>query len=233
MSIEPSNSVFEALMGEAGTKFKNSLKRIKKACDLIVETRGQMNYSSVGRVATQHFGGPKKQTIKNNDKLKRYIAARIEEYRFGGKAHMPSMLNRSQAQVEKYPVSNLDPRTKACIDSLRDRLNLVETRYKIVAKQLEENTRANPVDFGKAIGIGPNNNGELQLEYKSSTDQLDSVREGIRTLLTLDQNLSSVCVESRGDKKRLTHKRPAGEQVLVGATLYAALEQFLKDTEYA
>jgi hypothetical protein len=85
MSIESSSAIYKELERTLGPKAVTSLTNLKAACDLIVVARGTMNYSLVARVATEHFGGPKAQTVQNNKNLKRYIGARILEYTNAGK----------------------------------------------------------------------------------------------------------------------------------------------------
>ena len=79
--MESSGTIYKIFSKELGSKGKKSLINVKAACDLIESTKGVMNYSSVGCVSTKHYGGPKKQSIQNNNNLKRYIDARIREYK--------------------------------------------------------------------------------------------------------------------------------------------------------
>lgn len=234
MSFESSSTLYNVLHKELGAKARKSLENLKVACDLIVAARGVMNYSAVARVSTEQFGGPKVQTVQNNKDLKRYVAARMLEYHQAKKTHNPPAAKKAGATQRKYPIDDLDPRTKTYIDQLHTRLELTETRYQELRKWQEEFTRANPVNLGEAIGLGPSSNGAIQLEYKrDDTELLHNVREGIRTLLSLPDHISSIKVETRDEMKRLTHKRPSGDRILIDPTVFTALERFLEEAANA
>lgn len=42
--------------------------------------KGLLNYSRVAQYTEKHFGGPKAQSILNNDKHRLYIQLRMQEY---------------------------------------------------------------------------------------------------------------------------------------------------------
>jgi hypothetical protein len=184
MSLESAAAVYDALCKELGPKGVKSLDNIKSACDVIVSSQGVMNYSRVARVATENFGGPKKQSVQNNRKLKRYIDTRIHEYTQTKKSHPLPAKKKNGVATRAYPVDNLDPRTKTYIDQMHTRLDLAEARYRELRKWQEELTRANPLSLAEAIGRGPSNTGSMQLEYKpSDSELLNHVRLGIQKLL--------------------------------------------------
>ena len=76
---ESSTEMYQRLMEELSPKAKVSLERVKVACDTIETSRGTMNYTRVADLATERFGGPRRQSVQNNKTLKFYIAKRIEE----------------------------------------------------------------------------------------------------------------------------------------------------------
>ena len=122
MSMEKSEAVFKELESKfSSTKALTSLNNVKAACDLIVVAKGQMNYSTAARIATENYGGPVKSTVQNNNDLKRYIAARIDEYCCVEKDFkLPEKIQIGNKKTS-YPVNNLDVRTKVHIDILTSR----------------------------------------------------------------------------------------------------------------
>jgi len=190
-----------------------------------------MNYSSVARVTTEKFGGPKKQSIQNNKNLKRYIDARVSEYTQDRKYLELPEKNKNNLKTKKYPVENLDLRTQTYIDQLESRLKLAETRYSELRKWQENFTRVNPVKYAEVISKGPSDTGTMQLEYKpENNEQLDDIRQGLRELLNLKDFIGSLEEETKGEKKRLTLKRPAGDHVVLTPQQLTAIHYFLEET---
>lgn len=128
--MESSGEVYAVLVSEMGPKGRKSLERVKAACDLIALARGVMNYSRVAKVATEHFGGPKAQSVQNSSHLKRYIDARVGEYTAQRHSRTGRGDGNDAKRQEKYPHAELDQRTKTYIDQLHSRLDLVESRYR-------------------------------------------------------------------------------------------------------
>lgn len=190
-----------------------------------------MNYSRVARVATECFGGPKQQSVLNNKNLKRYIDARRYEYSQSERSHQLSATRKKgDLEYKVYPVDNLDSRTKIYIDQLHARLELAENRYRELRKWQEEHTKANPVNFAETIGRGPTDDGAMQLEYKSDNSELiNQVREAVGALLNISEFISTLVIETKGEKKRLTLKRPAGDYVVLTPQQFTALDRFLEE----
>ncbi len=162
MTIESADEVYKLLSNELGHKSKTSLKNLKSACDLIVSSRGVMNFSTVAKIATEQYGGPKVQSVQNNKHLKRYIVARINEYNRAYKTHQLPKSKDNKTEENSYPASGLDVRTKQYIDELRTRLNLCEKRYEDLRKWQENFTKGNPVNFASAIESGATDTGSLK-----------------------------------------------------------------------
>ncbi len=230
MSLESSAAVYDALCKELGPKGIKSLNNIKSACDLIVSSRGMMNYSRVASLATENYGGPKKQSVQNNKNLKRYIDARVDEYTQARKSHQLPANKKQGATQRSYPAENLDPRTKTYIDQMHTRLDLAEARYRELRKWQEQHTRSNPLSLAKAIGKGPSDSGAMQLEHTNNNSELmDQVHQGVKSLLNLTNFIGSLQFETRGDKKKLTLDRPAGKHVVLTPQQLEAIELFLDD----
>ena len=230
MSLESSAAVYDALCKELGPKGIKSLNNIKSACDLIVSSRGMMNYSRVASLATENYGGPKKQSVQNNNNLKRYIDARVDEYTQARISHQLPANKKHGAAQRTYPADNLDPRTKTYIDQLHTRLDLAEARYRELRKWQEQHTRSNPINLADAIGRGPSDTGALQLEHTNDNSELmDQVRQGVKSLLNLTDFISSLEFETRGEKKKLTLDRPAGKYVVLTPKQLEAIEHLVAD----
>jgi len=203
---ENSSAVYDELIKTVGAKCIKSLNNIKSACDLIEISHGIINYSRVAKVATEHFGGPKAQSIHNNAKLKRYIDSRILEY--------SNIKNRNTKQVREksicknYPSDNLDLRTRKYIDQLHDRLNLVETRYKTLRDWQEKFTKINPIDSKLAIMNGPDHETALKIEYSGDSELLTLIKRCIQRLIELPNYHSDFIIETKKldniQKKRLS-----------------------------
>ena len=228
MCIESSSAIYASLSSELGSKGIKSLNNIKSSCDLIVSFQGVMNYSRVARVATENYGGPKKQSVQNNDGLKRYINARKHEYMRTRKLHELPIKNKNSKEISKYPVDKLDSRTKVYIDQLHSRLELAELRYSKLRKWQENYTRTNPLSISKVISKGAGEEGALQIEYDSvGSEVLNVARQGIQELLKLNEFIQSLEVEVQGNKKRLTLKRPAGDHVILTPQQFWSIERLL------
>lgn len=227
--IENSESIFDELINTAKSgKSKTSLENVKKACDLIVASRGVMNYSRVALVATESFGGPKKQSIQNNKDLKRYISARLEEYLGGRKHH--SLPSRTEENMQsKYPETGLSPRVKVYIDQLVIRLNLVEKRYQELRKQQEELTKRNPVSLIDAIEKGSTEEGNLILEYTvdNCQEMHGELKAAVASLLDLREHIKSLEVEVINGQSGLVLKRPAGDVVILDPKQYAVIQSVI------
>jgi hypothetical protein len=232
MSIESSAKVYIELEKMLGPKARKSLINLKAACDRIVTTRGEMNYSVVARVATECFGGPKIQTVQNNKNLKRYIGARILEYHQENRNHnIPKAKGKAKETINNvYPADNLDTRTKTYIDQLHTRLELAETRYRNMRKQQENITRANPICLAEAIGKGPTDSGAMQLEHRpQDSEELFILREGVRALLDLYNYIDTLIIEEKENRKSLALMRPAGIHVVLDPAHFEAIDTFLKE----
>lgn len=62
---------------------------------------------------------------------------------------------------------------------------------------------------------------------------IEDVKAGIRRLLSLSEYIPSLQVETKGDSKRLTLKRPAGDYVVVEPRQYLAIQGFLGEAKDA
>ncbi len=227
--IESSESIFDEIIKAAKSgKSKKSIENIKKSCDLIVAARGVMNYSRVAVVATENFGGPKKQSVQNNKNLKRYIAARQEEYFGKTKDHGAPCQTESQTLFQ-YPETGLSPRVKIYIDQLMTRLNLVETRYQELRKQQEKLTKKNPVSLSAAIERSPIEESGFVLEYADDVRQemYDELKSAITSLLTLKDHIKTLQLEVINGQSGLVLKRPAGDVVILDPKQYAVVQNVI------
>lgn len=233
MSMEKSEAVFKELESKfSNTKALTSLNNVKAACDLIVVAKGQMNYSTAARIATENYGGPVKSTVQNNNDLKRYIAARIDEYCCVEKDFkLPEKIQIGNKKTS-YPVNNLDVRTKVHIDILTSRNEMLETRYKDLKLELERLTKSNPINLSEAIGRGPARDGSsaLQIEYTQlDTHDLHSFRAALENILQLPEIVSNLEVEVRDEKKRMVLKRTASNEVILDPKQYEIIERYISD----
>jgi hypothetical protein len=233
IGIESAAAVYAALDQTLSPKARKSLQQLKAACDLIVASRGVMNYTRVGRVATENFGGPKAQSVLNNKDLKRYVGARILEYAQDKKGHkLPPAKNPAKgAEDRTYPTPNLDTRTKVYIDQLHTRLEVAESGYRELRQWQEAFTRANPVDLADAVGQGPSESAALQLRYTLQDNaERQRLREGIKALLDLPNLTRVLAYETRGDKKALMLHRPTSSEMILDPAQLAAIEAFLEES---
>ncbi|MHC6052216.1 hypothetical protein ACYT84_10710 [Ralstonia solanacearum] len=81
MSIPVSAALYARLIEEATNKrLRESLERIKEACDFLESARAAMTPTSVGKYCIDRWGGPRSQSIRNADKtLFAYVKARSSE----------------------------------------------------------------------------------------------------------------------------------------------------------
>jgi hypothetical protein len=224
---EASELLYQQLLRELKTKAIKSLVNMKKACDQIALARGEMSCAQVARIATESFGGPKAQTIRNNRKLKGYLECRKEAYRLASRATRQSEPPLSDNGNRYYPSEKLDTKTRVYIDLLWERLSLVERRYKILKEQQERSTKANPINLASGIEVGPNAEGVLVLaESQSNTALLDIVRESIEILLELTNHVSSLRYERIGGIEKLVLKRASGDHTVLTPAQLTAIRWF-------
>jgi hypothetical protein len=123
--IKPkSNSLFEGLMAEAkNTRLKQSLERVKEACDFLEATSAEITPTSVGHYCENKWKGPKGQSIRNQPhKLLRYVDTRR------GEQKLPTALRRSGAE----PVIH-DETLRAWVSILRaERDEAIRSKDRIV-----------------------------------------------------------------------------------------------------
>jgi hypothetical protein len=230
MSMETSASVYDELSTKLKGKGLASLNNVKSACDLIVTSKGIMNFTRVAKVATAHFGAPKIQSVQNSDTLKRYINARIHEYRQDNPYSEAN--SSSEKHKSTYPVSNLDPRTKIYIDQLHDRLNMLEHRNQQLRQWQENFTRVNPINMAKAVSTGANSDGAISIEYQEKITESDSLHaDALTAVLRLPDYINNIVLEEQGNQKRLTLKRPSGDYVIWPPEQLVHIEAFLRRTE--
>jgi len=217
-------------MDAFGTKARTSLMNIKKACDAITISRGELNYSGVGKFCEREYGTPKTQSILNNKDLKRYIGARIFEYSQGRK--FPNLpLADCRTKSAAYPSDDLDPKTKVYIDQLRSRIKLLENINKELSKNVENLTKASPVNLAQAIGFGADYDGAMQIEFQREKDStLEMLREAMTKVLELkDYPASNLVIKENGDRRMMLLERPSGDHIVLEPEHFFALDRLFED----
>lgn len=195
------------LEGELRGKARTTLKNIVAACNEIETAHGVMNYSRVGAVATDRFGGPRAQSILNNKWAKNYISKRVEEY----DAKSRSGRRRAKGGVQKpesrttYPVDGLDAKTKLYIDILRQHQQRLEAENKYLSDLLEERTRKAPISIAEAISRGPTPTGAISPTLPPIRVPL-ALKRALQTLFRINTNdgtAESFAVRHRAKKHML------------------------------
>lgn len=76
-----SSELYARLIEEAtNTRLRESLERVKAACDFLESTRAAITPTSVGKYCADRWGGPKSQSVRNAEKtLFAYLKARSAE----------------------------------------------------------------------------------------------------------------------------------------------------------
>lgn len=154
MSIQMENAVtcFKRLLGESKSpKFHASLERVKKACDSIENMRGLLSYSGVAKYTTDHFGGPKRQSIMNSDRLRLYIDYRKEEYTIHSK---PPKTFKTKTSSTPDWAKNLDLKTRVRINQLESELTYKDYLLRNLSKNISHDSWKHPIDFDKSISAG-------------------------------------------------------------------------------
>ena len=227
MSIETSSNVYTELQTFIGAKAKTSLTSIKKTCDIIESTLGIMSIAKIGKVAEAQFGGPKVQSIRNNKNLKRYIDCRIHEYQNKRQVKQASKKSTGDEHT-RYPSKDIDSRTKLYIDNLRSRNKMIEERYKELSKWQVNFTKQNPIDLAALISMGPSDTGDLDIHYtKDVNESLFSVRDAIKSLLSLPEYIERLSIEVRDEKTAMILHSSRGDHVVLTPTQYKTLTQFI------
>lgn len=81
MTTSVGSELYARLIEEATNKrLRESIERVKSACDFLESARAAITPTSVGRYCAERWGGPKSQSIRNADKtLFAYLRARSAE----------------------------------------------------------------------------------------------------------------------------------------------------------
>lgn len=81
MTTAYSDELFEALTYPAiNSRLKESLDRVKAACDFLAASSAKVTLTAVGRYCSERWGGPKPQSIRNaKETLFAYVTARQAE----------------------------------------------------------------------------------------------------------------------------------------------------------
>jgi len=224
LSIESASSLYQELTERLNTKGVRSLNNVRMACDLIVAARGIMNYSRVAEIATAQFGGPMKQSVHNNNELKRYIAARMAEYY--PPRHSRGLKNESADNASRpWPEEGLSVRTKTYITQLQTRLEMVEKRYRELRIQQEKMTKACPVNLARAIEDGAVT--DVLHIPKDGPDEAEPLREAIVALMKAGEYISALQTETHHARSMLILKRPSGDIVILTPAQLECLTRFI------
>lgn len=166
MMAQPSAAdLFTDFHENSSPKFALALERIKAACDHIEAAKGAMTYSQVGKMAVKLFGGPKAQSILNNQKHKMFIDARRLEYLGTMTRTAPHERNTDQVL---YPSDGLDFKTRRYIDDLRQRNAMLEAAMRELKQQVLTATESTPLDLERMLKTGPGK--DLAMEIRSTTN---------------------------------------------------------------
>lgn len=216
MGAQPTASeLYAEYRRDASPKFALALDRIKSACDHIQTASGSMTYSQVGKMAVQLFGGPKAQSILNNEKHKAYIDARRRE--FLQSSSRPSTTQRDKV-LDVYPTDGLDYKTRRYIDDLRQRNSMLEAAMVELKKQVLTATEDRPLDLEKMLKAGPDS-GLAMTMIPSSSPSIP--REAIEAIYALTVDLPTKVAEVELYKGKALRLR-TGEWLVTPAQ-YAAL----------
>lgn len=201
---ESAADLYIRLLSELAPKARVSLERVKTACDTIETARGTMNYTRVADVATERFGGPRRQSIQNNKTLKQYIAKRIEE----SDCHQVSNKRRETeiSRFSSYPAPGLDAKTRQHIDLLRADLSRLNSENDYLSKLLNRQTKRSPPSLSEALLAGAKNEMSLDIDLPEPDSIPSSVTTLVKTLLGLDEsigNLKRFEVQSRDHQQRI------------------------------
>ncbi|QIX18785.1 hypothetical protein [Burkholderia multivorans] len=207
--------VLARLMERVGAKARVSLERIKAACDRIEAMRGLMNYSRVAAVTIELFGGPRAQTIQNNQYLKAYIATRIAEYH----KTRPTEATRSPkvqavSTTRRYPTDDLDSKTKLYLDLLKQDNERLHKENGRLAQLLEQNSLRHPYSLAEAFGRGPADDLTLDLLPQHSNALIPKcVLDALAVVLHKQPAL--VHIQRRGHSVRLAFESDGIIQTLL------------------
>ncbi|MFH1882433.1 MAG: hypothetical protein ABIL62_06965 [Planctomycetota bacterium] len=176
--MSKAHELWERLMADTKSgKRKNSLKRVKKACDFIESIPGAITIAAVGRYCENEWDAPIAQSLRNDPKgYSLYINARKAEQRFkpGKTARNPEGDGPpiSDEIVREY-VNHL----KAIIESQRRQINSIKREikklYPLDYRQVEE-AIATGKPINPALNPAPGNAVEVH------DSEADAIREFIQ-----------------------------------------------------
>jgi len=224
------NQYFERVFSEAGTqRSKTAFLNVKAACDALTDMKAELNYAQVGKYATTHTDGPKTQSIRNSDKLKTYIALRMSEYDDSRKSNKSSSKKPTPSFLQ-YPASDLDLKTKAYIDQLRQELEIVNRENKNLSKMLTEETRKNPISLAAIQDTDNKVDAYLAIDATPTSAQVsDELKATLGKVIRIDLLDTRFEYEERNGIKMLMHKSPSGDSVFLDVADLAAIEGLLRD----
>lgn len=218
--LPASKVLFDQLYAAMGPKGQKSLLNVQRACEKIEASNGQLSYAGVSRVAVLDCGGPRAQTILNSKQLRAYIDARQLEQASGRTGDTRRAdLKSPNRQDTVYPAENLDPKTRSCIDVLRQTVRVKEKEVEYLSATLETLTIKAPLAFEQAICGGPTGSGGLRMEL-AATDSGMPVPLRVALLSILSSRVGQWVVEARGESRLLSGRRDGVTEVLLTPTQY-------------
>jgi hypothetical protein len=195
LQMENAETCFKRLLSESKSpKFHTSLERVRKACNSIVNMKGTLNYSRVAEYTTEHFGGPKRQSIMNKEgkRLRLYIDLRKEEYTVHSKL---SKNTKTKSSTPMYFCDDWDLKTKSFINGLQSELAFYKNILCNVKQDIRQETRENPIDYDKSISAGPQDDLSMQViresELENENEHLKMIHEIVQRLLDIAKDPNS------------------------------------------
>ena len=228
---QASEKIYEQLLNEVGPKAITSLKRLKAACDQIEEVNGLLNYSTIAKLATRLFGGPKPQSIHNNKKLKEYLSLRIDEYNSKNNSIDQKLSNEPISDYQDYPVENIDIKTKVYIDILHEVNARLEKENKYLSQLLKEESHTNPISLAQAISAGAENDGSMLIRKEQAKAPVE-VLEFLHSIMGLNSEIGRVSefkIQARDQKKRIVCIDGGIEQTILNPSGWIIMERWLKE----
>ncbi len=235
---------------DASPKLKSTLEKARKACDVIEQAGGKMNFRTIAKIGTDNFGGPSYSTIANTDaKAKPYVDLRIAEYAQKQKKGVSQP--KKSTSKRTIDTSTLDPVTSRMVHDLQQRNQMLEEMLKDLKDRALMETRKSPHRTAEAIALGvdPATGGlaiperkEKEVNeqshpalLKSSTPSCpNEVLEVVRRLLTLIdpddplKNTAQLSWDKHHDHPYLLADQDAGKQTLISPRELPVIAQWLE-----
>lgn len=203
------------------SEFRDTLKKIREACDTIEKIKGNMSNAAIVAISGHHINTIKPKKSPHHA----YVQLRKEEYAAKRKPTSIAKVEPKEVAVQRprYPACDLDEKTRSFIDSLwleiqnlRSRNEMLENTHNNFKRQVLDQTREKPLDARKMLTNGPDDTGSMDIVVAGGDTPTipltPNLREALEAVLQLGGRHPKLHLQNSG---RLILETPSQDVLLL------------------